>query len=60
MSGYEICECRCAEHKAAEIGRQSERWRLDVEEAIRAREHALKPREIAAIDQTVSLLKIDT
>ena len=44
MAGHGICERRCPERKFAEIGRQSERWRWDVEEAIRAREHALKPR----------------
>ena len=44
-----VCEGRCSGHKAAEIGRQFERWRWDGEEAIRVGEHALKPHDNAVI-----------
>ena len=45
MSGYWVCERRCPGHNAAEIGRQSELWRWDVDEATQAREHAVNPRD---------------
>ena len=48
ISGYVVRERRCLEHKAAKIGRQSERWRWDVEDAIWAREHALRPHDIVS------------
>ena len=47
----------CSKHKAPEIGRQSERWRWEFEEAIRAREHALKPGDITAAENPRRSLK---
>ena len=40
------------------IGRQSERWRWDVEEAIQSREHTLNSRDIAAIDSSVTISEV--
>ena len=58
MSGCGVCERHCSEHTAAVIGRQSERWRWDVEEAIRAREHALKPHDVVAFDGAMTFSEV--
>ena len=58
MSGYRVCERCCPEHTAAEIGQRSERWRWDVEEAIQACEHALKPHDIVAFDGCVMFSEV--
>ena len=55
MSGYGVGERR-SEHTAAVVGRQSERWRWDVE-AIQAREHTLNPHDVA-FDGPVTLSQV--
>ena len=52
------CERRCPGHEAAEIGRQSERWRWDDEEAIRAHEHALDPHGVVTVADSVTFSEV--
>ena len=57
MSSNGVCELRCPEHKVADIGHKTERWRWDVVEAIQARAHALKPHEKLTNDTHVTFSK---